>query len=120
MACSLKPAGVATFSAPKDSNVTIKLNSPNGGAKLVSAVTTPEAGDPVVHAVAGNAFSFQVLQGTSTLVMTFAQSGVVETAAVVEDCGGDPSFNQILTVIKTGTTAGFERSLTIIGTPKQS
>lgn len=116
MPCSLKPAGVATFSAPKDSNITIKINSPKGGARLVSAVTTPKVGDPVVHTVAGNAFSFTVLQGTSTLVMVFGQSGVVEAATVVEDCGGDPSLNPILSVVQTGTNAGFARSLTIIGT----
>lgn len=114
MACSLKLVDVATYSAPKGTAVTIKLNSPQGGATLVSAVTTPAQGDPVVHTVAGNAFTFNVLPGTSTLVMTFAQSGVVETAQVVEDCKGDP--NQVLAVIQTGTTAGFGRSLTIIGT----
>jgi|GEM_PF-6858291 hypothetical protein len=115
MPCSLKSAGVATYSAPTGTKVTIKLNSLLGGASLVSAVATPASGGQVVYTVAGDAFTFPVLAGATTLVMTFALSGVHESAALVEDCGGDGSNNPTLALIQTWNSSGFTHSLTIIG-----
>ncbi|SRR6266852_5457546 len=115
MSCSLKPTDVATYSAKTGTDVTIKLNSLLGGASMVSAVSTPENGAQVVHTVAGDAFTFQVLSGTTTLVMSFALSGVHESAALVENCGGAPAVDQTLAIIQTWNSSGFSQSLTIIG-----
>jgi len=114
MSCSLKPTDVATYSAKTGTKVTIKLNSLLGGASMVSAVSTPATGAQVVHPVAGDAFDFQVLAGITTLVMSFALSGVHESAALVEVCGGSPS-DQTLAIIQTWNSSGFSQSLTIIG-----
>jgi hypothetical protein len=115
MSCSLKPAGVASYSAASGTNVTIKLNSLLGGASMVSAVATPANGAQVVYDVAGDAFTFPVLPGITRLVMSFALSGVHESAAVVEDCGGAGSDNPTLAIIQTWNSSGFMHSLTIIG-----
>ena len=115
MSCSLKPAGVATYSATTGTNVTIKLNSLLGGASMVSAVSTPANGAQVVHNVAGDAFTFTVLAGITTLVMMFVLSGVHESAAIVEDCGGAPGDNPALAMIQTWNASGLSHTLTIIG-----
>src|SRR6266849_4624559 len=110
MSCSLKSTDVATYSAKTGTNVTIKLSSLLGGAQLVSGLSTPANGAQVGHTVAGDAFTFPVLSGITRLVMSFVLSGVHESAALVEDCGGAASDNPTLAIIQTWNSSGLSHS----------
>ena len=114
MACSLKPAGIGSFSAAANAKVTIQLNSLLG-AQMTNVLVTDASGTSTSFTPAGNSVSFSVPLGKSTALFSFALSGAHEAAALVESCGGEPPATQTLAIIQTWNSSGFDHKLTLIG-----
>jgi hypothetical protein len=110
MSCLLKQIGIGKFSAPADTDIVIQFNSLLG-SQMTNVLVTDQAGNSKSSTPVGNSVTIQVPAGLNVVQFTFFLSGAIESAPLVESCGGTPPTTKTIDTVQTGGAGGFQHNL---------